>query len=102
MMFTNKLPTLGKMTSIQNQNAHFNADNTYHYVKVLIGKEEQDLLLTDTDMDKAIHRANKNKDDIDIQVVSGSMINSKTVCLASYAVAVTVGLVAMTLFHFFG
>ena len=101
-MFTDKLPVIGKMTSIQNMNAHFNADDTYQYVKVRLGTEETDLLFTDSDIEKAIHRANKNKDDIDIQVVQGSMINAKAVCLASYAVVVTVGLVAMTLFHFFG
>jgi len=67
-MFTKEVPEVGKITTIENGKAHFNADKTYHHVRVFLGKEKVHLLLTDKDIEKALYRVKKNFDDIETQL----------------------------------
>ena len=101
-MFTKVVPEVGKMTTIENWNAHYNAEKTYRHVRVFIGKNKMHLLFTDKDIEKAIHRTQKNRDDIKEQIPEDKRIPTATLWWALYSGVVTVGLVLALLARFLG
>ena len=101
-MFVKEVPDVGKMTTIDNGNAHFNADKTYHHVRVLFSKNKVHLLLTDKDVEKAIFRARKNFDDIAEQIPPDKKVATSNLYWAIYSGLVTVGLVTALVARFLG
>ena len=101
-MFTKEVPEVGKITTIENGKAHFNADKTYHHVRVFLGKEKVHLLLTDKDIEKALYRVKKNFDDIELQIPPDKTVFTSNLCCAIYSGLVTVGLVTALVARFLG
>lgn len=101
-MFMKEVPDVGRMTTIENRNAHFNADETYHHVRVFLGKEKIHLLLTDKDVEKALYRVRKNIDDIERQIPQDKVVPSSSLWWAIYSGLVTVGLVTTLVARFLG
>jgi len=97
-----EVPDVGKMTTIENGNAHFNADKSYHYVRVFLGKQKIHLLFTDKDVEKAIYRARKNFDDIQLQIPPDKEVPTSNLWWAIYSGLVTVGLVTTLVARFLG
>ena len=60
------------------------------------------LLFTDKDIEKAIHRTQKNRDDIKEQIPEDKTIPTPTLWWALYSSVVTVGLVSALLARFLG
>jgi hypothetical protein len=56
---------IGDVLIIENSNKITNADNQYYYIRVQMpdGKESS-IMLTDTEFNHAMERAEKNKEDI--------------------------------------
>jgi len=101
-MFTKVVPEVGKMTTITNGNAHYNADKTYRHVRVFIGKNKMHLLFTDNDIEKAVYRTQKNRDDIEEQIPKDMTVPTPTLWWALYSGLVTIGLVSALLARFLG
>ena len=101
-MFMKEVPDVGKMTTINNGKAHFNADTTYHHIRVLLGKERVHLLFTDKDIEKALHRVKKNFDDIEKQIPSDKTVPNSNLWWAIYSSLITVGLVTSLVARFLG
>ena len=101
-MFMKEVPDVGRMTTIENCNAHFNADETYHHVRVFLGKEKIHLLLTDKDVEKALYRVRKNIDDIERQIPPDKKVPTSNLWWAIYSGLVTVGLVTTLVARFLG
>lgn len=101
-MFMKEVPEVGRMTTIENRKAHFNADDTYHHVRVFLGKEKIHLLLTDKDVEKALYRVRKNIDDIDSQIPPDKQVVTANLWWAIYSGLVTVGLVTTLVARFLG
>ncbi len=101
-MFMKEVPDVGRMTTIENCNAHFNADETYHHVRVFLGKEKIHLLLTDKDVEKALYRVRKNIDDIERQIPQDKVVPSSNLWWGIYSGLVTVGLVTALVARFLG
>ena len=101
-MFMKEVPDVGRITTIENRNAHFNADETYHHVRVFLGKEKVHLLFTDKDIEKALYRVKKNFDDIERQIPQDKVVPSSNLWWGIYSGFVTVGLVTALVARFLG
>jgi len=101
-MFTKVFPEVGKMTTIENGNAHYNAEKTYRHVRVFIGKNKMHLLFTDKDIEKAIYRVQRNRDDIEEQIPPDRQVATANLWWAIYSGLVTVGLVTALVARFLG
>lgn len=101
-MFTKVVPEIGKMTTIENGNAHYNAEKTYRHVRVFIGKNKMHLLFTDNDIEKAIYRVQRNRDDIEEQIPPDRQVATANLWWAIYSGLITVGLVTALVARFLG
>jgi len=101
-MFTKIVPEVGKMTTIENGNAHYNAEKTYRHVRVFIGKNKMHLLFTDKDIEKAVYRVQRNRDDIEEQIPPDKQVFTANLWWAIYSGLVTVGLVTTLVARFLG
>lgn len=101
-MFTKVVPEVGKMTTIENGNAHYNAEKTYRHVRVFIGKNKMHLLFTDNDIEKAIYRVQRNRDDIEEQIPPDRQVATANLWWAIYSGLITVGLVTALVARFLG
>ena len=101
-MFTKIVPEVGKMTTIENGNAHYNAEKTYRHVRVFIGKNKMHLLFTDKDIEKAVYLVQRNRDDIEEQIPPDKQVVTANLWWAIYSGLVTVGLVTTLVARFLG
>jgi len=101
-MFTKIVPEVGKMTTIENGNAHYNAEKTYRHVRVFIGKNKMHLLFTDKDIEEAVYRVQRNRDDIEEQIPPDKQVATANLWWAIYSGLVTVGLVTTLVARFLG
>ena len=101
-MFMKEVPDVGKITTIDNGKAHFNADTTYHHVRVFLGKEKIHLLLTDKDVEKALYRVKRNFDDIEKQIPPDKTVPTSNLWWAIYSGLITVGLATALVARFLG
>jgi len=66
-MFLKKLFTktpLGLIVRVENKNKHHAADKQYYVVKVKFTNGVRHLMLTDTEVERALKRVEKNKEDL--------------------------------------
>jgi hypothetical protein len=56
-------PKLAPITTVQNKNRRLNEPPHYHHIRVMKDGLPCDLMFTDMALNKAIYRANRNKDD---------------------------------------
>jgi len=94
-MFIKEYPELGHMQIIQNTLPVTSAEKKYHYVKVSVSGKNMHLLLTDSEVSRGLHRAQRNADDIMNQVPIKTRI---TMCVwvgiyASFMTALFMGMV---------
>lgn len=101
-MFMKEVPDVGKITTIDNGKAHFNADTTYHHVRAFLGKEKVHLLFTDKDIEKALYRVTRNFDDIEKQIPPDKTVPSSNLWWAIYSGLITVGLATALVARFLG
>jgi len=101
-MFMKEVPDVGKMTTIENGAAHYNAEKTYRHVRVFIGKNKMHLLFTDKDIEKALYRVKRNFDDIEKQIPLDKTVPSSNLWWAIYSGLVTVGLATVLVARFLG
>lgn len=101
-MFMKEVPDVGKMTTIENGTAHYNAEKTYRHVRVFIGKNKMHLLFTDKDIEKALYRVKRNFDDIEKQIPLDKTVPSSNLWWAIYSGLVTVGLATALVARFLG
>lgn len=101
-MFTKIVPDIGKMTTIENSFAHYSDDKTYRHVRVMIGKNKMHLLFTDKDLEKAIYRVQKNRDDIYEQIPPDREVPTSNLYWSAYSIVITAGFLTLLVARFLG